>query len=271
MVKISALAKNSGALALAALSEAVPASELGKSLDVSLQDTGEQDFAVAIHTFECLAPGYPGWYWAVSVIAISDQDYGTVSEINLLPGPDALVPPAWHPWAERVQAGDLGVGDLLPAPANDPRLTAGFTGLAELESELAELHPMQWELGLGREKILSELGLEQAVNRWMSGQTGPRSLMAKSAPADCSTCGFLIPVGGSLGQAFGMCGNEYGAADGRVVAMNFGCGAHSAVEVTQNSPVPVVDLAVDDFADEIEPVDPSPGVDLSEQTEDDAS
>ena len=40
----------------------------------------------------------------------------TVSEVVLLPGPDALVAPAWVPWHERVRPGDLGVGDLLPTP-----------------------------------------------------------------------------------------------------------------------------------------------------------
>ena len=109
---------------------------------------------------------------------------------------------------------------------------------------------MQWELGLGREKVLSTIGLERAVDRWFEKQNGPRSAMAKSSPAHCGSCGFLVAIGGSLGQVFGVCGNEFGAADGQVVATTFGCGAHSSVRVEQATPIPVVDLVIDDRADE---------------------
>ena len=270
-MKIANLVTDARALALDALRESVPAGDVGAPIDVVLQDSENDDVAIAIHTFECTSDGYPGWYWSVAVVGIKGQSYGTVSEINLLPGAQALVPPVWRPWADRVIAGDLGVGDLLPVSPNDPRLTAGFTGLDDLATDLSELQNNQWQLGLGREQILSEVGISQAVKRWMSGQTGPRSAMAKSAPADCSTCGFLIPIGGSLGQAFGMCGNEFGAADGRIVAMSYGCGAHSSVVVDETSPVPVVELVVDDVADELETVDSSASVDEAEQSQEDAT
>ncbi len=271
MTKVSRIAQEATDLALAALTESAGTDQVGKALEVQLLEMSDALYAVATHTYECSSNSYPGWYWAVSVIALPDQDYATVSEINLLPGPDALVPPAWRPWADRVEPGDLGVGDLLPPPANDPRLTAGFTGLDDLADDLAALHPAQWELGLGREKVLSEVGMEQATSRWLEGQTGPRAAMAKAAPADCSTCGYLIPVGGSLGQAFGICGNELGAADGRIVAMTFGCGAHSSVVVKERPPVPLVELAVDDLADAVQSVDSAPSIDLAEESEDDAS
>ena len=41
-----------------------------------------------------------------------------------------------------------------------------------------------------------------------------------------------------------MCANGYSPADGRVVAMTFGCGAHS--ETTQSAPVPVAQTVVDE-------------------------
>ena len=50
----------------------------------------------------------------------------TVSEVVLLPGPEALVAPEWVPWQQRIQAGDLGVGDLMPTEAGDPRLVPGY-------------------------------------------------------------------------------------------------------------------------------------------------
>jgi hypothetical protein len=234
------------------LLESVPADHVGQAIDVLTEKSEDPLVSLESHTFECMAPAYPGWYWAVTVVSIFGQSEKTVSEINLLPGSSALVPQAWKPWAERVQAGDLEAGDILPTDANDKRLTAGFTALDDLEIESKQLHPNQWELGLSREQILSTEGLELAVDRWYSGDKGPRSAMAKAAPASCSTCGFLAPIGGSIGQVFGICANEFGAADGQIVAMSFGCGAHSSIRADDKVPVPVVGLVVDDVSDELE-------------------
>ena len=80
-----------------------------------------EDSAVT-HLFEAGLPGYRGWRWAVTVASAGPGTPVTVSEVVLLPGPDALVAPPWLPWTERLRAGDLGVGDLLPADPDDPRL-----------------------------------------------------------------------------------------------------------------------------------------------------
>ncbi len=289
------------------LLESAPAEHIGAVMDVVVEESQDPNVSVATHTFESLSPSYPGWYWAVSVVELKGEP-ATISEVNLLPGAAALVPPAWSPWADRIQAGDLGVGDLLPTTENDPRLTAGFSGLDDVSDDLEPLHPQQWEMGLGREQVLSSEGLDRAVERWFAGDTGPRSAMAKSAPANCSSCGFLAPIGGSIGQAFGVCANALGAADGQIVAMTFGCGAHSSVRVETKAPVPVVELVIDDISDDVADAshledyvpDPEPtieesdavsdvettdkelvdesealgaatGIDLSEDTQDDAS
>jgi hypothetical protein len=55
--------------------------------------------------------------------------------------------------------------------------------------------------------------------------------MARGAPAHCGTCAFCVPVAGSLRAAFGVCTNELSPADGRVVSVEYGCGAHSDVVV----------------------------------------
>ncbi len=240
-------------IARSALLDSIPADHVGKALDSVVEPTEDSSVTIISYTFECTSPGYPGWYWEVSLVEVSGQAELSVSEVNLLPGSAALVPEQWKPWADRVEAGDLGVGDLLPVSENDERLTAGFTALGDLDDlsdDLAPLHPVQWELGLGREQVLSTIGLERAVDRWFEKQNGPRSAMAKSAPAQCGSCGFLVAIGGSIGQVFGVCGNEFGAADGQVVATTFGCGAHSSVRVAQSTPIPVVDLVIDDRADE---------------------
>ena len=54
--------------------------------------------------------------------------------------------------------------------------------------------------------------------------------MARQASAECATCGFMLPMGGPLGQQFAVCANPMSPADGHVVALAFGCGAHSEVE-----------------------------------------
>ena len=95
------------------------------------------------------------------------------------------------------------------------------------------LRPTGWELGIGRRRVLSPEGRDDATTRWLDGDTGPNTPMARSAPAPCSTCGFLLPIGGPTGSAFGLCANGMSPADGRVVALTFGCGAHSEVAPDQ--------------------------------------
>jgi hypothetical protein len=81
--------------------------------------------------------------------------------------------------------------------------------------------------------------------------------MAQAAPASCVSCGFLNRIGGSLGQAFGVCANEFSPADGRVVSLAYGCGGHSEAAVMPKPPrppLPVIDeTQVDPF-----PLRPSP-------------
>ena len=202
--------------------------------------THTEDDTALTHLFEAGKPGYSGWRWAVTVACAGTDDV-TVSEVVLLPGPEALTAPAWVPWQERVQAGDLGVGDLMPTAPDDPRLVPGYVW-----SDDPAVEEVAREIGLGRERVLSREGRLDAARRWHDGEYGPRSDMARSAPAHCGTCGFFVPVAGSLRAAFGVCGNDIAPADGRVVHAEYGCGAHSEAEVEQVSPVLVADLIYDD-------------------------
>ena len=86
------------------------------------------DPTAATHRFLADMPGYQGWQWAVVVAAHPGADHATISEVVLVPGPTALLAPKWVPWQERVQPGDLGPGDLLAPPADDPRLVPGYIG-----------------------------------------------------------------------------------------------------------------------------------------------
>jgi len=82
---------------------------------------------VVTHLFRCLDPAYKGWCWAVTVARASRGKQVTVSECLLLPGPEAILAPDWVPWRERLRPGDLGVGDILPAPPDDARLVPALT------------------------------------------------------------------------------------------------------------------------------------------------
>ncbi len=233
-------AKRDSAL-VAAVDVAREAAEAEAGPGVVGEHTGVvmEDERLATHTFACLSPAYVGWRWAVTLSRAPRAKVVTVNEVVLLPGPDAIMAPSWLPWSERVQPGDLGPGDILPTSPDDVRLVAGFTGeddLAGIDS-LAPLHPGQWELGLGRVRVLSPAGRDDAADRWVEGDFGPTTPMARQAAAECSTCGFMLPMGGPLGQQFAVCANRMSPADGHVVALAFGCGAHSEVE-TEAEPQP---------------------------------
>jgi len=99
---------------------------------------------VVTHTFRCLDPAYRGWCWAVTVARASRAKNVTVSESLLISGPEAILAPDWVPWRERLLPGDLGVGDLLPAPADDPRLVPAVA--LEGDDGLADWGETAWAL-----------------------------------------------------------------------------------------------------------------------------
>ncbi|MFF0630969.1 DUF3027 domain-containing protein [Nocardia sp. NPDC004151] len=207
--------------------------------------TGE-DESSATHHFEATLPGYHGWQWAVVVAAPPEATVATVSESALLPGPDALVAPDFIPWDQRIRPGDLAPGDLLAPRPNDPRLVPGYVATGDPAVDEVAL-----EIGLGRTRVLSREGREEAADRWFS-EFGPDTDMARSAPSTCGRCGFYVPLAGSLRAAFGVCGNAMGA-DGRVVHVAYGCGAHSDVELPTGNGSPLYE-AYDDAAVELIPL-----------------
>ncbi|MGP6177775.1 DUF3027 domain-containing protein [Microbacterium sp. A196] len=83
-------------LAVAALKEITPASTIGPAAGYLVEDDG----AVSLR-FENRLPGYPGWYWTVTLARIEDAE-PTVLEVELLPNEGALLAPEWVPWAERL-------------------------------------------------------------------------------------------------------------------------------------------------------------------------
>ncbi|CAM3115057.1 DUF3027 family protein [Williamsia muralis] len=236
------------ALLTAAVSQARAAIDADdKEVGDHLEAVTEAAFTVT-HYFAAQVPGYRGWQWCVVLAGCPGCDDVTVNEVALLPGSTALTAPEWVPWAERVRPGDLNPGDLLATPADDPRLVPGYVDNDD-NDPFSEESAVATELGLGRKRLLSREGRLEAASRWVEGEHGPASEMARSARHNCGTCGFYLPVVGSLRAAFGVCANEY-AADGRVVHAEYGCGAHSDVEAPTGGGSPAYD-AYDDGAVEI--------------------
>jgi hypothetical protein len=224
--------------------EAVEGDHIGEYLGVVPE--GDR---VATHYFECTLPGYQGWRWAVTVARAPRSRTVTVSETVPLPGDGALLAPSWVPWHERLQPGDLGVGDLLPTRADDERLAPGY-----VLSDDPAVEEVSWELGLGRRRVMSRDGRAEAAQRWYDSDHGPLAAISVGAPpnARCGMCGFYLPLAGSLRQVFGVCGNLFAPDDGRVVSADHGCGAHSEVLVEQSAPVEELSTVYDDS--EVEPV-----------------
>src|SRR3954470_4559791 len=163
----------------------------------SAEQGGEALGEVVTHSFASRLPGYVGWYWAVTLAAVPGEEHVTVDEIVLLPGEQALLAPAWVPWHERLRPGDLSVGDVLPSTEDDPRLVPSYT-TDDDSADDPEGSVVAAEVGLGRERVMSAEGRREAVSRWAAGDFGPRSAMARHAPGHCGTCGFWLPLAGSL-------------------------------------------------------------------------
>ena len=238
-------------VARAALVEQVGADVVGDHVDAVPEGEG-----VATHYFACTKRGYPGWRWAVTVAAVADAA-PTVDEVVLLPGDQAIIAPAWVPWRERIRPGDLSPGDVLPVEEDDPRLVPAYLagdpgdGAPRDAVEVQQVKEVSEELGLGRSRVLSLEGRDQAAQRWYAGDHGPDVPLAQSAPARCWSCGFLVRLAGPLADTFGVCANEYANDDGRVVAFQHGCGAHSEAQLRKKQlppplPDPVFDTLTED-------------------------
>jgi len=207
----------------AAVETAGDKGQVGAFISVEL----DEDSGLANYLFDAKLTGYEGWRWSVTIAKVDDAT-PTICDVVMIPGPDALLAPKWIPYADRLQPGDVGVGDVVPSQPDDPRLVPGFAALPTDE----ELDPTQlWELGLGRLRVLSIEGRDQTSVRWYEGDRGPNAAIAKLAPKPCGSCGFFLPIAGSLRSAFGVCANAISPEDAKVVSVDHGCGAHSEATV----------------------------------------
>jgi hypothetical protein len=178
---------------------------------------------LASYLFSASLPGYVGWRWAVTIAKV-DGGSPTICDVVLLPGPDSILAPEWIPYSNRITADDVVAGTIVPTAPDDARLVPASSVLPT--DEELDLHEL-FELGAGRLRVLSIEGRDQAAKRWIEGDRGPDAEIARLAPKNCGSCGFYLPISGSLRQAFGVCANAISPEDARVVSVNHGCGAHS--------------------------------------------
>jgi hypothetical protein len=204
----------------AAIADAGNPELVGADVSVEIDDDGR----VETYLFEAHLAGYKGWRWCVTIAIVDKKSEPTICDVVVLPGPDALLAPDWVGYRDRIQPGDVGVGDIVPSSLDDTRLVPSVHSLIADE----ELDAIQvFDLGLGRARVMSIEGRDQASKRWYEGDRGPQSPIAQAAPKPCSSCAFFVPISGSLRASFGVCANAISPEDARVVSVDHGCGAHS--------------------------------------------
>ena len=204
----------------AALGDAEKSSQVGNFISVEFDDEDR----VASYLFDADIAGYQGWRWCVTVAKVDASAQPTVCDVVILPGPYSLLAPEWIEYKDRILPEDIAPGVIVPSVLDDTRLVPGVNALIQDEDlDAAQIY----ELGLARPRVLSIEGRDQASKRWYTGDRGPNTPLAQNAPKPCQSCGFFIPIAGSLRASFGVCANAIAPDDARVVSVDHGCGAHS--------------------------------------------
>lgn len=106
-----------------ALSEIAEDSEIGEYCGAAVE--GER---LVTHRFVSHRDGYRGWTWFVTLARISRAKAkdSTVCELGIIPGEDALLAPAWVPWADR-----LAQEEIDAAQDDEDQVSTGETETGE--------------------------------------------------------------------------------------------------------------------------------------------
>lgn len=241
--------------------------DIARAVAIEVADEPEQvgDVVETIDLGDCVTDfrlgahvrGYEGWQWSVTLYHDEETDTWTVNESSLIPTDEALMPPAWVPWKDRLRPEDLAPTDSIGTEPDDPRLENGFRKTEPVGDGVEAAEPSESvpdnsvsddstadddtaalveEFALSRRHVLSPLGRAQVTKRWYEGPRGPKALSTKTAEGNlCSTCGFFVPLKGELNLLFGVCANKWSPDDGRVVSLDHGCGEHSEIEPPEPS------------------------------------
>ena len=223
-------------VARAALVDDVDAADVGEHLGHVVE--GER---LVTHLFACTAPGTSAGAGRSPSPAPSRQKRVTVDEVVLVPGEDAIVAPAWVPYRERIQPGDLSPGDLLPVEEDDPRLVPTYSfGDDPLDTDdKAQVRAVAQDLGLGRVRTLSPRAATSppSAGTTVTAARGRRSPRPRRSPATraASWCGSTGPSAGAVRRVR----QRQRQRRRRVVSFDHGCGAHSEVKLAKkHEPLP---------------------------------
>ena len=93
----------------AAIENASDKGQVGAFVSVEL----DEENRLANYLFEAKITGYEGWRWSVTVAKVDEDSTPTICDVVMIPGPDALLAPKWITYADRLQPGDVGVGDHI--------------------------------------------------------------------------------------------------------------------------------------------------------------
>ena len=120
--------------------------------------------------------GYEGWQWSVTLYHDEEIDSWTVNESSLISTEDALMPPKWIPWKDRLEPTDLAPTDSIGTDPDDERIEEGEVE----ESSLQDVNDAVETFRLTRRHVLTSLGRAQAAKRWYEGPRGPKALSTKT-------------------------------------------------------------------------------------------
>ena len=228
-------------LARSVVLEVADPTDLGDHLGARAE--GER---VVTHHFACTRPGYPGWYWSVTMTRAKRGKDLTVNEVVLLPGDEAIVAPDWVPYKERLQPGDLSPGDLLPVEDEDARLVPTYlVGDDPLDTPLdgdarAQVRRVAEDLGLGRVRTLSREGTRHGGRALARRTRRPGRAAGQERAGQLLVLRLPGPPQRVAVESFGVCANGNANDDGRVVTFDHGCGAHSEVKLARKQqPLPL--------------------------------
>lgn len=104
-----------------ALSVSSKSSEVGDFISATMLEGGVVDYRFDSHIM-----GYEGWQWSITLYHDEEANAWTVDESSLVPTEQALLPPKWIPWKDRLLPTDLAVTDVMGTDPDDPRLLKGY-------------------------------------------------------------------------------------------------------------------------------------------------
>ena len=136
---------------------------------ISVIDEGDN---VSTYLFESKLKGYVGWAFSVSIF--SDGDDTSISEVNLMPGENALLAPNWVPWSERLADYKALQAELeAQAAAEAAEASEAEEDSAEVDEEVVET---EHEAEESAPATLVDEGVDAEENSDDAGKRPPRFL-----------------------------------------------------------------------------------------------